>query len=182
VGFAAEDRDAEWLQETFLELDLPEGLRAEFIDGEIVVVPPPPGGHDTVVSRITREISANCPGIETIHGIGIETPRGYYFADLAAGPAGWAERGGHWKSGAGLHLVVEVTAARPDDDRGAKRLGYAEADVPLYLLVDREREECVLRANPKNGDYLSGYRVPMGEEVPLPEPFGFALQTDAFPK
>jgi Uma2 family endonuclease len=178
----------DWILARFLELDLPEGLQAEFINGEIVVVPPPSGAHDMVVGRIAEQIRSNCPAVDTWQGAGVETPSGRYLADLVAGPEGWAPEGwaageaGSWLPADRLQLVVEVTATRPEDDRGAKRLGYAAAGVPLYLLVDLERDECVLRARPHDGDYQSGYRVPIGVEIPLPQPLGFALHTDAFPK
>ncbi|GAA2056012.1 Uma2 family endonuclease [Catenulispora yoronensis] len=179
---AVEDRDVQWILQAFLELEanLPEGLRAELIDGEIVLVPPADGTHENVVTRISRQIMANCPDIDIWTGKGIETPRGRFIPDLVAGPVGFVIGMPSWAPADGFHLVVEVTCSRPDDDRHAKRLGYAEAGIPLYLLVDRERGDCVLRAEPENGDYRAGHRVPIGEAVPLPQPFGFALVTDSF--
>jgi Uma2 family endonuclease len=182
VTKVAQDSYTKWILQAFLELEenLPEGLRAELIDGEIVVAPPPDGTHENVIAKIARQIIVNCPDIDVWTTKGIETPRGRFIPDLLTGPAGLVVGMPPWVAADGFHLVAEVTSSRPEDDRNAKRLGYAEAGIPLYLLVDRERGECVLRAEPENGDYRSSYRVPIGEAVPLPQPFGFALLTDSF--
>lgn len=178
----AEQRDDEWILKAFLELEerLPEGLRAELIDGEIVLVSPPDGTHENVVAKIARQIFSNCADIEVWTTKGLQTPRGRFIPDMVAGPSDFVIGMPSWVVADGFYLVVEVTSSRPEDDREAKRLGYAEAEIPLYLLVDRDRGECVLRAEPENGDYRSSYRVPIGEAVPLPQPFGFALLTDGF--
>lgn len=170
----------EWILQAFLALELPEGLRAELIDGEIVIVPPEDGTHRNVVARIARQIHENCEDIDVWTTKGIETPRGRFIPDLLAGPSGLVIDMPPWAAAGGFHLVAEVTSSRPDDDRNAKRHGYAEAGIPMYLLVDRERGECVLRSKPEHDDYRSGYRVPIGEEIPLPQPFGFVLLTDGF--
>ncbi|HWG25449.1 Uma2 family endonuclease [Actinospica sp.] len=81
---------------------------------------------------------------------------------------------GSAQSTAGIEMVVEVTSSNPDNDRGAKRRAYAGVGIPLYLLADRQRKETVLFSEPGHGDYAVTAR-PLGEPVPLPEPFSFAL-------
>jgi len=46
----------EILLQGFHELETPEGFRAEFIEGEIVVSPPPGGAHEKCFSRIIRQL------------------------------------------------------------------------------------------------------------------------------
>jgi Uma2 family endonuclease len=175
-----DEQQQEWTLARFLELDLPEGLKAELVDGEIVVVPPPTGTCATILGRIARQIGANCSALETLSGSGLITPRGRFIPDLVVAPEGWGFEEKSWFSPEELEMVVEVTSSRPEDDRNAKRRGYAEAGIPLYLLVDRDRNEVVLRSQPGDGDYHQAFRTAIGGEVPLPEPFGFALKTHVF--
>ena len=80
----------------------------------------------------------------------------------------------------GIELVLEVTSSRPDLDRNAKRRAYAQAGIPLYLLVDREHRRVTLFSHAAYGDYLQTYKVPFGDKLELPDPFGFALDTASF--
>lgn len=81
-------------------------------------------------------------------------------------------------------LAVEITSpGNPDTDRKIKLWGYAHAQVPVYLLIDRyaEVEPTVsLYAEPSGGHYRQLVRVPFGEKVTLPDPFGFDLDTSRF--
>lgn len=76
--------------------------------------------------------------------------------------------------------MAEVPSSRADTDREVKRLGYADAEVPLYLLVDRGRQEVVLFSQPGAGDYRADVRVPFGSPLELPAPLSFTLETSEF--
>ncbi|MFJ8488577.1 Uma2 family endonuclease [Streptomyces sp. NPDC094038] len=65
-------------------------------------------------------------------------------------------------------------------DREGKRRCCARAQIPLYLLVDRERETVSLFSDPEDGDYVARHTLPFGKPIILPEPFGFELDTSAF--
>jgi len=81
--------------------------------------------------------------------------------------------------GAGVALVVEVTSAQANRDRADKRHCYAKASIPLYLLVDRERQAVTLFSEPavEFEDYREEFRVPFGKPVPLPQAFSLVLDT-----
>jgi len=85
-----------------------------------------------------------------------------------------------WMTAAGVALVVEITASSPDRDRNAKRRAYAAAQIPLYLLVDRQRREVALFAEPVRTEYTSSSVVQLGGKLKLPEPFSFTLETESF--
>ncbi|WP_431981570.1 hypothetical protein [Streptomyces qinglanensis] len=57
---------------------------------------------------------------------------------------------------------------------------YAAAGIPVCLLVDRDRYEVVVHTNPDQeaGRYRDLHTASFGEEVVLPEPVGFALETE----
>jgi Uma2 family endonuclease len=85
---------------------------------------------------------------------------------------------GEWSDPSGVLMVVEVTPARPGGDRVEKPDGYAAAGVPVYLLVDRERHEPVVRSNPEKGRYRDVHTTTgLGEEPRLPDPVGIVLET-----
>jgi Uma2 family endonuclease len=77
-------------------------------------------------------------------------------------------------------LVLEVTSSRPDVDRDAKRRAYAAAGIPLYLLVDRQREHVTLFQHPAGEDYSSRIVESFGGSLDIPEPFSLTLETADF--
>jgi Uma2 family endonuclease len=85
-----------------------------------------------------------------------------------------------WMTVKGVELVLGVTSSRPELDRKAKRHAYAEAGIPLYLLVDRREGRTSLFSHPAQGDYSRTLEAKFGEKLDLPVPFGFALDTSPF--
>ena len=85
-----------------------------------------------------------------------------------------------WMRPSGVAMVAEVTSSRPDDDRNAKRRGYAAARIPLYLLVGRDDKTVTLFSGPARDAYVVAATVPFGDALELPEPFSFALETGGF--
>ncbi|MET9614223.1 Uma2 family endonuclease [Kitasatospora indigofera] len=167
------------LLDAFLDLDTPEGFKAELIEGEIVVAQPPDGDHETAIGRIVWQIARQCPeGIDFAGGKGLIVPGGRYIPDGTFTVADAMAGRESWSKPVGVLMVLEVTSSRPQKDREAKRKGYATAGVPLYLLVDRQENKVLLHGDPRRGDYRAVHAVPVGEPLELPEPFGFALQTD----
>jgi Uma2 family endonuclease len=76
--------------------------------------------------------------------------------------------------------LVEVTSGGEKDadvDRVEKRDAYAQAALPVYLLVDRHRGEAVVHWEPEGGRYQHSQKAVFGAKLGLPEPFGFDLDT-----
>ncbi|WP_436773483.1 Uma2 family endonuclease [Yinghuangia sp. YIM S09857] len=72
-------------------------------------------------------------------------------------------------------LGLAHTAANP-----GKPWVYAEAGVPLYLVVDRKDARVTLHAEPGPGGYAPPTVCSVGERLWLPKPFGFHLDTEPF--
>ncbi|MEI5524390.1 Uma2 family endonuclease [Streptomyces brasiliscabiei] len=179
----------EVLLEGFFALRTPEGLRAELIEGEIVVTAPSDGDHEDCIglivsqvikrSRTNMQFSANkglrlgkaegCPQDHVI-------PDGTFAAQSLRLYRGAAP----WMPCQGVSMVLEVTPARPGTDRDAKRRCYARSGTPLYLLVDREDSSVTLLSDPRDDDYRQRRTVPFGKPLPLPDPFAFDLETSDF--
>ncbi|OUD01123.1 hypothetical protein CA983_21890 [Streptomyces swartbergensis] len=87
---------------------------------------------------------------------------------------------------AAAQLAVEITpTTTAHHDRTAKAMGYAEAGVPLYLLVDGSAPggpTVTLYGEPKDGVYRLLRAGKFGERIRLPEPFGLELDTGEFPE
>lgn len=173
--------NADYLWSLFSELDVPEGIRVELIEGEIVVSPPPFGDHEHDVGDVLEQIVRSAARDFSVSGTkGVQTPRGLYIPDVTVVDRGGFRGQESWMPAEQTIMVVEATSGRPDTDREVKRLGYAAAGVPLYLLIDRSRKEVVLFSEPRDGDYLAHVQVPFGSPLELPAPLSFPLDTTEF--
>ncbi|WP_433462467.1 Uma2 family endonuclease [Spirillospora sp. CA-128828] len=176
------------LLDKFLALDTPEGLRAELIDGEIVVSPPPGSRHERNIARINRQVTLHSSTAFDFSGnMGLVLPGDgglphYVIPDGTFAPLDLDvyDNDDSWSEPDGIAMVVEVTSSRPGPDREAKRYGYARAEIPLYLLVDRDEKRVVLFSQPDGKDYARTDQASFGKGLALPEPFGFELDTSDF--
>ncbi|MFB7905118.1 Uma2 family endonuclease [Kitasatospora sp. NPDC056076] len=166
------------LLQAFLELDTPLGSKAEFIEGEIVVTPPPDGAHETAFSLINRQFMRKAETEFDLSGTkGLITPKGRFIPDGVVSPVGHFEHSDSWAQAAGVLLVFEITSTNPYKDREPKRLGYAAAGIPCYLLIDRTDGTVTLFTEPDGGDYITRTKVEFGKSIDLPAPFSFTLDT-----
>lgn len=172
---------ADDLLEVFDNLAVPAGYRAELIEGEIVVSPPPDGDHEHIVAELNWQVSRRAATELYASGAkGIITPSGRLVPDSTIGPRSLFRGRDPWMRPDGVAMVVEVTSTRAGKDREVKRQAYAEAEIPLYLLVDRGAGEAICYSEPADGTYRADIRVPFGKGLDLPEPFGFPLDTASF--
>ncbi|MFD0063152.1 Uma2 family endonuclease [Streptomyces sp. NPDC056637] len=180
---------AEVLLEGFLALDTPEGFRAELIEGDIVVTPPPDGDHENYINLIMKQLirrSKNDMDFSGNKGLTLKdvpgSPRNHVIPDgtLAPTRAQLFRGAASWMPCGGVAMVLEVTSTRPKADRETKRRCYAHGGIPLYLLVDRDASAVTLFSEPEGRDYLQSRTAPFGKPLPLPEPFGFDLDTAEF--
>nr|BEK66356.1 Uma2 family endonuclease [Kitasatospora purpeofusca] len=168
----------ESLLQAFLELDTPLGSKAEFIEGEIVVTPPPDGHHEGTISKVSKQFFRKAAVDLDVAGVkGLITPGGRFIPDGTIVPADQFDHLESWALPEGVLLVFEVTSLNPHKDREPKRLGYAAAEIPCYLLVDRDAGTVTLFTNPEDGDYITTTKVAFGKPLDLPAPFSFTLDT-----
>jgi Uma2 family endonuclease len=89
---------------------------------------------------------------------------------------------GEWSETDGALMAVEITSHDRDTDqrdRKDKPVGYAEADIPVYLLIDRDNNTVVVYSEPKDGRYQQSPSYLWGATVPLPPPVSITLDTEA---
>lgn len=88
---------------------------------------------------------------------------------------------GDWADPHGVLMAVEITSYDADThhrDRVEKPRAYAEACIPVYLLIDRDNLSILVHSDP---DIEVGHRdihvVRPGAKVTLPDPVGIGLDT-----
>lgn len=177
------------LLEWFVEMDTPEGLRAELIEGELMVTPVPVGHHEHCISRIVDQVyghSSTDTQFSGNKGLKLRSadgcPQDHVIPDgtFATGGSRLFRGAEPWMPCEGVAMVLEVTSRRPQIDRELKRRCYARAGIPLYLLVDRETGWTTLLSEPERDDYRQLGAVAFGKPLTLPEPFSFDLETADF--
>jgi Uma2 family endonuclease len=170
--------------------ELPEGLRAEIIEGNIVVSPMPRSLHMRIVNMLTRDFLAACPEdwyasqnatIDLLE----DGERVRYIPDLAVGPDDRLTYRGYLAPASAFELVVEVTSrTTARRDREVKLRTFATGGIPYYLLVDpldRPGMTTLYSKPSPEGRYWRDVRVPFGEKLHIPAPFDLEIDTSRFP-
>ncbi|MEO3978366.1 Uma2 family endonuclease [Streptomyces sp. CAU 1734] len=167
-----------------LERHAPETVTLEFIKGKLEVKPMPDGDHGAIFMWLLRQCIQHRPDLD-LHpdqGLAVEAYRaGRARPDGVLAPVAHFAGQGEWSHPDGVLMTVEITSHDSDTDRrdrSEKRAGYAEAGIPVYLLVDRKTNTLVVHSEPKDGTYLQAPSFSYGEDVELPGPVGFTLHTD----
>ncbi|MQS07399.1 Uma2 family endonuclease [Streptomyces sp. IF17] len=170
------------------DTDAPEGCRVELVEGTVTVAPPPSKSHTLITSRVHQRLLAMAPsdwGVFQNLGLAVPPRAGLYVPDLVVAPDAALLGEGTWIRGHEAALVIEITSpGNARHDRVTKTAGYAQAGVPLYLLIDQwatDTPELILYGEPETGVYRTLWSGKAGESVPMPEPFGRDLVTGDFP-
>ncbi|MFD8219566.1 Uma2 family endonuclease [Streptomyces sp. NPDC059697] len=163
----------------------PEGVKLELIDGKLEVKPLPDNRHRAIVVWLIRLFMQLRPELAMYHeqDLKIGTYRkGHATADAALAPLDhFIAQDNGWADPDGVLMVVEVTSRDRDTDRRDridKVRGYAEAGIPIYLLIDRDNDTLVVHSDLKNGAYRQSPSYPYGAVVELPTPVNITLETE----
>lgn len=162
-----------------------EGLRFEFLGGKLGVQPVADSTHSAMIMWLVRQCMQQRPqwDLHTELGLKVEACR-----EGRARPDGVLLPVDHfvglpaveWADPDGVLMTVEVTSYDRDTnqrDRIDKPRAYAEAGIPVFLLVDRDSREVVVHSEPEGGKYRNLHSTPFGERVDLPGPVGVELHT-----
>lgn len=154
----------------------PEMVRLEFINGKVQVKPVPDGNHGEIVMWLLEQCMQQRPDLRLYpeRGLKVETYRkGRARPGGSLAPRENFVGQGEWAEPGGVLMAVEVTSRDTDTnrrDRIDKRDGYAAANIPLYLLIDRDASSLTVHAEPEKGEYRSVTIRPFGAVVELPDP------------
>ncbi|MFE3827548.1 Uma2 family endonuclease [Streptomyces sp. NPDC059092] len=171
------------------QADAPEGYKVEIVEGVVTVSPPPFWDHGLTASSVHRSLGTVIPEewyvFQRYHAAA-PSCRGVFMPDLmvVAGEKDKPAPGELFPAGQ-AKLVVEITS--PDSatrDRVTKAHAYAQAGVPLYLLLDpwaSDRPTATLYGEPESGTYRTLQAVEYGGKLTLPAPFDLAIDTSELP-
>lgn len=163
------------------------GYRVEIIGGQLLVSPPPDGPHGIALTDVMAPfMAAGLHGTESkvVQGLGLWLPTGsddYAVPDLSLVDGDYRE---HYVSNncydpVCFRLVVEVTSSNYRTDLRTKVAAYAEAKVPVYVIVDRRHERLHVLSSPVGDTYESHRPYAPGELVVLPDIIGAKVTLDA---
>jgi len=162
------------------------GYRVEIIGGVITVAPPPDGPHaNALTTLMVPFLAAGLHGEETrvLQGIGLWLPSGpvdYAIPDLAIVDA---DLDGHLLENncydpAVFRLVLEVTSGNYNNDLRNKVAAYAEAKIPVYVIIDRKHGRVHVLTEPMGGGYDSHQVYAPGQSATLPASIGAPVTLD----
>jgi Uma2 family endonuclease len=171
-----------------------ETTRVEYVDEGVLLITNPPGiEHRKIVRSITDSVNrVSYTGQITVNWA-VDKNFQWEFADgsgrffipdiVIVHPDAQTPV----EERAAIALVVEVTSPPSQDavfnDRAVKPVQYAKGGVPLYLLVDQELGKWTLHGHAEGWQrYQIVAEGAYGEDIPVPEPLGFAIPTTSWPR
>ncbi|WP_194899328.1 Uma2 family endonuclease [Catenulispora pinisilvae] len=145
-------------------LSLPEGSRAEIIEGDIVVSPAPRFAHNAIVDKARSDEVAEA-------GLVIIGPSDMTMAVEVTSPS----NADHDREPGPQHRQKNGNRIK------TKWADYASAGVEYYLLVDCDprvsRAILYSEPNPSASRYEAAIAWNLGAPIVLPEPFGLTVDT-----
>ncbi|MDH6143343.1 Uma2 family endonuclease [Kitasatospora sp. GP30] len=182
---------SEALWQAWLTLELPEGFRAEIIEGFIDVSPTGRRSHAQIANRLREALVyflkgtgfASFQDLNVLHGHQV------YIPDLVIGPEDLEDipdPDGWGADATRVSLVAEVVSPGHDGrtrDLIRKRRCYARAGVPVYVIIDdydgNGHVSVLTDPDPQTSAYLAEVRMPYGTPVTIPEgpAKGFVIDT-----
>ncbi|MEU2429637.1 Uma2 family endonuclease [Streptomyces sp. NPDC007861] len=164
------------------------GYRVEIIGGVITVAPPADGPHARALTKLMRPfITAGLDDAETevLQAIGLWLPTGpedYAIPDLVVVDADFDDHliENNCYDPACFRLVLEVTSSDYNSDLKNKVAAYADAAIPVYVIVDRRNDRIHLLTDPVPGEakYENHTLHARGQQVTLPDSIGAKVTLD----
>ncbi|MFE3557258.1 Uma2 family endonuclease [Streptomyces sp. NPDC059193] len=174
------------LEEAAQLMERNPGYRVEIIGGILTVTPPPDLPHARVLTDLMLPfLSAGLHGPESqvVQGVGLWLPDGpedYAIPDLSVVNADIDEHLIEFNcyDPAAFRLVLEVTSSNYNNDLRAKAAAYAQARVPVYVIVNRKHQRLHVLTDPAGGTYDSHRVLAAGELATLPDSLGAKVTLD----
>ncbi|MFE6196671.1 Uma2 family endonuclease [Streptomyces sp. NPDC057838] len=162
------------------------GYRVEIIGGHLLVTPSPDAPHARALTGLMIPfIAAGLHGGETevLQNVGLWLPTGaedYAIPDLVVVDADIDDHlvENNAYDPACFRLVLEVTSGNWKDDLRTKAAAYAEAKVPVYVVVDRRHQRLHVLTDPVGSGYENHRPHAPGELVTLPDSIGAKVTLD----
>ncbi|WP_282792736.1 Uma2 family endonuclease [Streptomyces sp. CC224B] len=162
------------------------GYRVEIIGGQLLMTPSADGPHGDVLTDLMLPfLSAGLHGTDTrvIQAFGLWLPTGaedYAIPDLAVVDADYRDH--YIENGcydpAIFRLALEVTSSNYQTDLRTKVSAYAEAKIPVYVIIDRKHQRLHVLTDPEADGYANHQVYAPGQAVTLPDSIGAKVSLD----
>lgn len=172
----------EVLWEAWKAMELPEGYRAEIVEGVLEVQRIGRVRHGLIANRLGEALSRCWRKGEygAYHGMAVTQGRHrVWMPDLvvaAREPEPSADSEGIGVVASAVRLVAEVVSQgerHQERDRVRKRREYARAGIPVYVIIDDYDSQgtvtVLTEPQPEKADWVGVHRVPYGTDVTIPE-------------
>ncbi|MGW0824178.1 Uma2 family endonuclease [Streptomyces sp. NPDC002845] len=180
----AEESDELTLDEMFERVSAPEGFKLEIVQGAIYMSPQRQT-HWRIILNIIVQLLARYPEERIASDVRVDFPGRLngFASDVAAFKEGAEQDSkGRWRYQDVEFIAEVISKDTAGNDYGPKLDAYAEAEVPVYLIVDPYTGKWHLHTLPKNGEYRGHLSLDFGTEVDLTQtPVELKLTTDQFP-
>ncbi|MFI6402663.1 Uma2 family endonuclease [Streptomyces sp. NPDC050548] len=164
--------DERGMAEFFAGFEPPDGIKAELLRGEVVMMSSPDLVHNRIVAEVQDQIPHRRWERLQTQDVDIIDEASEPVPDLVVLERGVSPESGRLLPSRLITLVVEVVSKTSvDRDYGVKRSIYAAGKVPAYLIVDPVMAQCVLLTEPQGVGDAADYQVQritkFGDPVPL---------------
>ncbi|MFE7142645.1 Uma2 family endonuclease [Streptomyces sp. NPDC057644] len=169
-------------------MDRLPGYRVEIIDGMLTVTPLRDGPHADALTTVmlpllAAGLSNGDTEVEVLQGIGLWLPSGpedYVIPDLAIVDADFDDHliENNCYDPACFRLVLEVTSENRRTDLRHKVTAYAQAKIPVYVIVDRKHGRVHVLTEPLPAGYDRHEVYAPGQQAPLPGSIGAEVSLD----
>ncbi|HTK61499.1 MAG TPA: Uma2 family endonuclease [Pseudonocardia sp.] len=168
-----------------LDQRVPEGFRTEIVGGGIFMSPWSRGSYMPIMNELINQLSGHAPDGHMTAGFPClfvfpEVERAFG-PDIYVADADAINIPSTRLPGEALALAAELTSGSTrGHDWGDKLEAYGKAGVPVYLLVDMQKETISVFSAPSSHGYQARATVEFGQKIHVPEPFDFTLDTASF--
>ncbi|MGC0415292.1 Uma2 family endonuclease [Embleya sp. AB8] len=164
-----------------LRRSAPSNVKIEISGDTVIMQRPPSAIHERNLSVVRRQFEAHAPvGYLPTGNMDLSSPQVAKLRnpDLTYLPEdALVTTENQVPAELALIAVEIVSPSNPENDWVGKLRDYPLMQIPLYLLVDAARKSVTLFREPEAGRYRMREDADFGEEVHIPEPFGFVLDT-----
>jgi Uma2 family endonuclease len=161
---------------------LPEfdAYRIELIDGKIVLFPSAAPFHNFIQTAVASQFIQQ--GWWSMTAQALVSPERAFEPkpDVAVTTHELAADNANPFPAHRIAITVEIVSRDRDSDYAKKQAWYALSGIPLYVIIDPNDGTWELHSDPRGADYRVVAHGEFGEEIELPEPFSFPLETKTF--
>ncbi|WP_329464656.1 Uma2 family endonuclease [Streptomyces sp. NBC_01431] len=169
----------------WLEKTAPDGYRIDIVEGGIFMTPQR-SIHWDIIADIFEQLRTKFPRKRILSDVRIDYPGHLngFCSDITLVSEASVEHGARRFVHNDVEFVAEVVSkGTGHNDYHPKRIAYATAEIPVYLIADPYQGKCHVYTQPKKGDYVSELRVPFGNDLDLTGTvLGLTISTDEFPR